>query len=95
MHSHLAKMLGQSIIDSRRKSKISQKKLAQMLDVSAQFLGRIEKGDVMIPDPLLLKAIDELDLPQNKIISIFRAAAGISANQLFEKLNSKNKKKKA
>ncbi|MCJ8275210.1 MAG: helix-turn-helix transcriptional regulator [Bdellovibrionales bacterium] len=54
MHSHLAKMLGQYILEKRNKLGILQKELAEETGISAQFLGRIERGDVMVPEPVLL-----------------------------------------
>ena len=89
MHSHLAKMIGQCILDKRKKLGVTQKSLAKDLEISAQFLGRIEKGEVMIPDPALRKVIQILDLSQTKIVNIYRAAAGISAQSLFEKPSKK------
>ena len=93
MHSHLAKMIGQCILEKRKKMNMTQKALAEVLEMSAQFLGRIEKGEVMIPDPALKKAIQCLDLSKTKIVNIYRAAAGISAQDLFS--TSKSKKKRA
>ena len=93
MHSHLAKMLGQYIYDARTKKGILQRDLAEQIGMSAQFLGRIEKGEVMIPEPALKKAIGYLSLSENKIVSIYRAAAGISAQDLFKDKNKRKRKR--
>ena len=92
MHSHLAKMLGQYILETRTKKRISQKSLASEFEISAQFLGRIEKGDVMIPEKVLIVAINELQLSESKLVNIYRAAAGTSIQALFK---SRKKKKRA
>lgn len=94
MHSHLAKMLGQYIFEQRQKLGFLQKDLAGQLDMSAQFLGRIEKGEVMIPDPALKKVIGILSLSENKLTTIYRSAGQLSVQSLFSELSAKKTKKK-
>ena len=91
MHSHLAKMLGQYILDERNRQDILQRELAEDLNMSAQFLGRIEKGEVMIPDPSLRKVIRVLDLHSQKLTKIYRCAADLEVESLF-KSNKKRKR---
>ena len=89
MHSHLAKMLGQCLVESREKKKILQWELAEVMEISAQFLGRIERGEVMIPEPALVKAISFLKISERKITTIYRAASAKKASDLF--LSSKKR----
>lgn len=94
MHSHLAKMIGQYVLEQRLKLNILQKDLAEETGVSAQFLGRIERGEVMIPEPVLVNCIKTLSLSEKKMTQIYRMAAGMSVQNLFSK-TKKQKKKKA
>ena len=95
LHSHLAKMLGQYILEKRNKLGILQKELAEETGISAQFLGRIERGDVMVPEPVLLKCISYLSLNEKKMVQIYRAAAGLSAQSLFTQAKKTRKSKRA
>ena len=95
MHSHLAKMIGQYILELRAKSDLNQKDLAKKLKISAQFLGRVEKGEVPIPDALLKKCISHLDMDEKKLIQIFRTAGKLEALSLLSKLSKKTKRKLA
>lgn len=92
MHSHLAKMIGQYILDQRTKKGILQKELAEEVEISAQFLGRIERGEVMIPEPVLIACINFLSLSEKKMVQIYRAAGGMSVQTLF--LQSKKSRSK-
>ena len=74
MHSHLAKMIGTYILETRMKKNILQKDFSSEVGVSAQFIGRIERGEVMIPEPLLSKVIKLLGLNERKLTQIFRLA---------------------
>ena len=94
MHSHLAKMIGQYVLEQRNKLGILQKELAEEAGISAQFLGRIERGEVMIPEPVLLKCISYLSLSEKKMTQIYRAAAGLSVQGLFSR-TKKSKKRNA
>lgn len=87
-------MIGLYILEQRNKLGILQKELAEETGISAQFLGRIERGEVMIPEPVLIKCISHLSLSERKMSQIYRAAAGLSVQSLFLK-TKKNKKKKA
>lgn len=94
MHSHLAKMLGQYIIFTRQEISMRQRELAKTLGISAQFLGRIEKGDVMIPDDILSHCISVLKLSRSQIITIYRASGEKKAEQIFQSSKEKFKNKK-
>ncbi len=93
MHSHLAKMLGTYILEARKAKAVTQFKLAQELEFSAQFLGRIEKGEVMIPEPALIKSIQLLNLKKDRIKEIYRASSENVVNDLFRQVQKSNKKK--
>lgn len=85
MHSHLAKMLGQYIKEIRQKKNILQKDLAFKLQISSQFLGRIERGEVMAPINLLRTIITILELNQSRLNKIYRNAGTKTAKDLFNK----------
>ncbi len=57
----LAKLLGEYILEKRKELGMSQKDLRKSLGFSAQFLGRIEKGKVMIPEKCIVRLINLLD----------------------------------
>ena len=83
MHSHLAKMIGTYILETRTKKKILQKDFSSKVGVSAQFIGRIERGEVMIPEPLLFKVITFLGLSEKKLTQIFRLAGEQQVQELL------------
>lgn len=86
MHSHLAAMVGRYIFEERQKVAMLQKDLAKELGVSAQFLGRIEKGEVMIPEDALKTAIKTLDLQASKLTKIYRCAAGLQVEDIINSI---------
>ncbi len=90
-HSVLAQMLGTYILESRQDLQINQKNLARLIGCSEQFLGRIEKGDVMIPDRLLASCIAQLDLKYEKIKKMYRITSDQNVDALF-KQSAKSKK---
>lgn len=89
MHSHLAKMIGNYIYDSRTKKKILQYELAKKLKMTGQFLGRIEKGDVMIPEPALVKCIHLLSLKDDQVVKIYKQSAELQARDIVSQSKSK------
>ena len=94
MHSHLAKMLGQYIADTRQEIPMRQRELAKTLGISAQFLGRVEKGDVMIPDGVLSHCISVLKLSKTQIIAIYKTAGEKKAELIFQSSKERSKTKK-
>lgn len=90
-HSVLAQMLGVYILESRQQLGMIQKKLAKSLGCSEQFLGRIEKGEVMIPEGILITAIETLDLKYEKIKKIYRVSSDARVDHLFSKNAPKRK----
>ncbi len=93
MHSHLAKMLGQYILEERMEKKWLQKDLAKELDMSAQFLGRIEKGEVLIPESALIKSISLLDLKENRLQTIYRISAQRVVGELIGSVKKRKRKR--
>lgn len=93
MHSHLAKMIGQYILEERQKQDFLQKDLAAELEISPQFLGRIEKGEVMIPEPALLKAIEVLQLREDRLGKIFSSAANLEVSDLVSMIGKKKRRR--
>jgi len=98
MHSHLAKMIGVYLLEERTKKRILQKDVAEQLGLSAQFLGRIEKGEVMAPEASLVQLIQILGLSETKMVQIYRTSAGLEAKDLFSakptKIQATKKKSK-
>lgn len=84
-HSHLAKSLGAYIFKTRTDKEIMQYELANKLDMTGQFLGRIEKGAVMIPEESLLTAIRVLKLKPTHLVNIFKNASIQDARDLIAK----------
>lgn len=70
-HSMLAQMLGVYVLEERKKQDINQAQLAKMVGCTPQFLGRFEKGDVMLPDRLLLRCVSVLSLRKDKLKKIY------------------------
>ena len=64
-------MIGQYFIEQREALGVSQVELATGLGFSAQFMGRIEKGDVGIPEDALVKAVAILNLDPSRIRKIY------------------------
>lgn len=91
-HSHLAKMLGEYLLEQRRKRGITQRDFAKTLGFSAQFLGQIEAGQVMIPQKALARAIRHLHLDYHRMKKIYREAAHMDVDDLF-KVRSKKKRR--
>ncbi len=82
-HSLLAEMLGSYILERRNRLNMTQTTLAKNLKCSAQFLGKIEKGHVMMPEPMLAKTINLLDLDANRFRKIYRLSAEDDVDRLF------------
>ncbi len=85
-------MIGQYILERREKMGVLQKDLAQKLNVSAQFLGRAEKGFISLPESTLKKCIILLDMSEAKLVKIHRIAGEHTAIDLFKR--PKNSKKR-
>lgn len=83
VHSMLAQMLGVYVVEERKKKKINQAQLAKMIDCTPQFLGRFEKGEVMLPKRLLLKAVTALNLKYDKLKSIHAISSQADFEELF------------
>lgn len=90
MHSHLAKMLGTYIVERRDRFDILQKELAERIETSPQFLGRIERGEVMIPIHLLKRCIVELSLSEKRLVTIFRMSGAETAQDILDEIKSEN-----
>lgn len=85
MHSSISLVIGTHIKEMRTRKGMKQKELSSQLQVSAQFLGKIEKGLVPIPSELLVKSIAILDLKQPLIKNAYLDYAREEASSLFEK----------
>lgn len=85
MHSSISLVIGSHIKEMRTRKGIKQKDLSSQLKVSAQFLGKVEKGLVPIPSELLVKSIAILDLKQPLIKNAYLDYAREEASNLFEK----------
>lgn len=87
MHSNLAKELGKCIKLHRIKRSLFQKDLAISLGISAQFLGRIEKGMVMIPEHALLEAINVLSISKKSMARVYQDASKQTVIDLYTEIN--------
>ena len=82
-------MLGTYIAERRVEKGINQKVLAEKIKISSQFLGRIERGEVMIPMKILKRCIHALNLSEKKLVTIYRVAGTESARELFSRVKKK------
>ena len=91
MHSPLSLTIGTHIKTYRLKKGLKQKELSSALAVSAQFLGKLEKGLVPIPESVLAKSIAALDLKPKLIKKAYLDEAELKCSYIFEKakLNKK------
>jgi transcriptional regulator with XRE-family HTH domain len=95
-HSHLAQFLGIYIFETREEMNMSQIELADKLSFSSQFLGRIEKGAVMMPEESLVQTIEILSFDPKKLVKLFVRAAELDAKRLLDSSkNASGKKKKS
>lgn len=91
----LAQMLGEYILERRKELGLTQKDLKKSLGFSAQFLGRIEKGKVMIPEKCLIRLINLLDLDFGRVDKIYKISATERVTALFEDARKKKVKRGA
>ncbi|MEQ1876481.1 MAG: helix-turn-helix transcriptional regulator [Bdellovibrionia bacterium] len=91
----LAQMLGEYVLERRKELGMTQKELKKNLGFSAQFLGRIEKGKVMIPEKCLVKLINLLDLDFARIEKIYKTYAAEHVAAIFEDARRKKAKRGA
>ena len=91
---YLNQFLGTYILEARKKLGMNQIDLARALGFSAQFLGRIEKGEIGMPKEGLIKTIEVLCLNENKLHQIYRMAGKLGVQDLF-RLSRGHKKKTA
>lgn len=83
IHSHLAKMIGTYILEKRLEKGLLQRDLAKKLKMSGQFLGRIERGEVMIPHHALVKSVQILGLQEDRLTKIYRLSGELQVKALF------------
>ena len=85
----LAVELGPCISQNRIKSNKykSKRAFAKYLGTSAQFWGRIEKGEVPVPDRLLAKAVQALNIPQEELMQAYLNAAVCRGENTLSKIN--------
>ncbi len=91
----LAQLLGAYILEKRKELGITQKDLRKSLGFSAQFLGRIEKGKVMIPEKCLVKLINLLQLDFSRLDKIYRTHAAEKVAALYDEARRKKIKRGA
>ncbi len=82
-HSTLATLLGAYITEERKHKNINQANFAKKLGCSAQFLGRFEKGEVMLPQRLVRRAVKALSLNPSRLKSIHTKACESEFHELF------------
>ena len=91
----LARLLGEYVLERRKELGMTQKELKKTLGFSAQFLGRIEKGKVMIPEKCLVKLISLLELDFARVEKIYKTYAAERVTSLFEEAKKKKAKRGA
>lgn len=72
-----SKDLGHYIRAHRMELNLTQSYLAERLGMSAQFLGRIEKGEVDIPKKSLEILFEKFSLNREEVFGIYIKAVGI------------------
>jgi transcriptional regulator with XRE-family HTH domain len=92
-HSILAQMLGVYVVEERKKQGINQAQLAHLIGCTPQFLGRFEKGEVMLPERLLVKCVSTLDLKYDRLKKIYRLNAERGVDDIFEGVATKAAKR--
>jgi len=78
-------MIGNYILETRLEQGVNQVQLSRELGITPQFMGRIEKGGVMIPEPSLVKSIKVLGLKKKRILEIYRDASQEQALAILQK----------
>ncbi len=93
----IRKMLGLYVLEQREALGLSQSELAAGLGFSAQFMGRIEKGEVGVPDPAMIKIVSILEFEPARLRKIYSYAAVCYVEDLFNaaKKIRRNKSKKS
>ena len=81
--------LGRLVLKERQKKGLKQSELAEKLNISPQFLGRIEKELVPIPEPVLLKIVKELKVDKPGLKLSFKKSYDQFVDNLFLKANKK------
>lgn len=76
--------MGLYFIEQREALGISQAELATFLGFSAQFMGRIEKGEVGTPEDALIKAVSILELEPSRLRKIYTYSATCFVEDLFK-----------
>ncbi|MCJ8277308.1 MAG: helix-turn-helix transcriptional regulator [Bdellovibrionales bacterium] len=94
MHSHLARLIGQFIVTERERKNLLQKDLAEKLEISAQFLGRIERGEVMMPPQGLKSCVLILNLSQRKMTQIYKQAGVLDVEDIYKDCARLKKRKR-
>lgn len=89
MHSDLAILIGQHIVERRAALRMSQKDLAKILGFSPQFMGQIERGLVMIPESSLVKVINVLNISRAKMKTFYRKASLSYVERLYSRNNTR------
>jgi len=74
---------------------MTQKQLAKMVGCSEQFMGRIEHGAVPIPEHILIKCIQILDLRHEKLKKFYRVASETKLDEIFAKIKTTKKRRGA
>lgn len=84
-NDELARALGQYLRTRRIQLGLTQRQVKEHLGFSAQFLGRIEKGQAMVPEEALVALINILGLDRAELENIFVGASRRYINSLFQR----------
>lgn len=93
----LYKFLGENIRQSRLKLNLTQEQLAEKVDISTSYMGRIERGERSLPLDTLIRISNILNvsvdtLLQDSINTDNDVLIMTQINQLISKLNGNDKK---
>ena len=80
------KELGKRIIDARKRKKISQLELAEMVGISVSHLSNIENGYTSFGVEIFVKIVDALKISADELLLISSPKVTNKLNNEFEEL---------
>lgn len=84
--------MGKRIREKRKEMKLTQEKLAEMIDISPSHVGEIERGSSVCSLPVLVNLATTLGLNLELLVKGIRTEnAGSAFSEIVEELPEKNK----
>lgn len=84
--------IGQKIREQRKKLKMSREKLAESMELSVNYLGKIERGQTFFSIDTLLKFSKVLGVTPNYLLSYSNNEAEKDRHELIDMIESCSKK---